>query len=69
MAMNADLLFVCLALAALGLVLLAVVFRTLLRTARSGWLALVLGGTYRSTPNMCRTSPYALLACYVLLPQ
>ena len=38
MAMNADLLFVCLALAALGLVLLAVVFRTLLRTARSGWL-------------------------------
>ena len=38
MAMNADLLFVCLALAALGLALLAVVFRTMLRTARSGWL-------------------------------
>jgi len=42
MTMSANLLFVCLALAALGLLLLAVVFRALLRTAHSGWQAVAV---------------------------
>lgn len=38
MTMSADLLLLCLALAALGIVLLVLVLRALLRTARSRWL-------------------------------